>query len=62
MERDLLAFPVRLGGLGLVNPCKVSHSNFKDLDAEDLTSLLAAHIIGFIAHSVNHDHDHMCQL
>ena len=43
VERDLFALPVRFGGLGLVNPCKVSQSNFHD--SEQLTSPLVALII-----------------
>ena len=59
VERDLYALPVRLGGLGLVNPCKVSHSNFKA--SEQLTSPLVALIIAQCAtQTVNHDQ--VCQL
>ena len=43
VERDLYALPVRLDGLGLVNPCKVSHSNFKA--SKQLTSPLVTLII-----------------
>ena len=43
VERDLFALPVRFGGLGLVNPCKVSQSNFHD--SEQLTSPFVALII-----------------
>jgi len=40
MERDLYALPVRLGGLGLVNPCKAASSSFSV--SERLTSPLVA--------------------
>jgi len=32
VERDLYALLVRLGGLGLVNPCKVTSSSFRTAD------------------------------
>ena len=61
MERDLYAFPVQLGGLGLVNPCTVSRSNFKAL--EQLTSPLAALIIAQCAtQTVDHDQMHQLKL
>ena len=39
-ERDLYALPVRLGGLGLVNPCFAASSSFHD--SEKLTASLVA--------------------
>ena len=39
-ERDLYALPVRLGGLGLVNPCSAASSSFHD--SEKLTAPLVA--------------------
>ena len=39
-ERDLLALPVRLGGMGITNPVSTSHRNFEA--STRLTSPLAA--------------------
>ena len=40
IERDLYALPVRLGGLGLMNPCSAASSAFHD--SEKLTAPLVA--------------------
>ena len=54
---DSFTLPIRLGGLGLVNPCRVSHSNFKAL--EQSTSPLVSHVIAQCAtQNVNHDQMH----
>ena len=42
-ERDLLALPTRLGGLGLINPAEVSHHEFKS--SENVTAPLVTLIM-----------------
>ena len=42
-ERDLLALPTRLGGLGLINPAEVSHHEFKS--SENVTAPLVTLIL-----------------
>ena len=56
-ERDLYVLPVRLGGLGLINPCSAAQSCFCDL--EPLTAPLVALIVAQCAtQSVDRDHIH----
>ena len=55
--RGLYAFPVYLGGLGLINPCSVTHSCF--YDSERLTAPLVALIVAQCAtQTVDCDHIH----
>ena len=56
-ERDLYALPVRLGGLGLINPCSAAHSCF--CDSEWLAAPLVALIMAQCAtQTVDCDHIH----
>ena len=54
-ERDLYALPVRLGGLGLINPCSAVSSSFRD--SEKLTAPLVALLTAqCMTHTVDRDH------
>ena len=56
-ERDMYALPVRLGGLGLINPYSAAHSCF--CDSEQLTTPLIALIVAQCAtQTVDCDHIH----
>ena len=55
----LHALPVRLGGLGFINPCSAAHSCF--CDSEQLTAPLVALIVAQCA-TQTVDHDHIYQL
>ena len=53
----MYALPVRLGGLGLINPCSAAHSCF--CDSERLTASLVALIVAQCAtQTVDRDHIH----
>ena len=55
IERDLYALPVRLGGLGLMNPCSAASSAFHD--SEKLTAPLVALIAAqCMTQTVDRDH------
>ena len=56
-ERDLYALPVRLGGLGLINPCSAAHSCF--CDSERLIAPLVVLIVAqYATQTVDRDHIH----
>ena len=59
IERDLYALPIRLGGLGLMNPCSAASSAFHDLEklTAPLVALIAAQCMTQIV-----DQDHVCHL
>ena len=59
IERDLYAPPVRLGGLGLMNPCSAASSAFHD--SEKLTAPLVA-LIAAQCMTQTVDQDHVCHL
>ena len=59
IERDLYALPVRLGGLGLMNPCSAASSAFHD--SEKLTAPLVA-LIAAQCMTQTVDRDHVCHL
>ena len=59
IERDLYALPVRLGGLGLMNPCSAASSAFHD--SEKLTAPLVA-LIAAQCMTQTIDRDHVCHL
>ena len=59
IERDLYALPVRLGGLGLMNPCSAASSAFHD--SEKLTAPLVA-LITAQCMTQTVDRDHVCHL
>ena len=59
IERDLYALPVRLGGLGLMNPCSAASSAFHD--SEKLTAPLVA-LIAAQCVTQTVDQDHVCHL
>ena len=56
-ERKLYVFPVRLGGLDLINPCSAAHSCFCDSE-QLITPLVALIVTQYATQTVDHDQIH----